>query len=215
MNLKRWILLCGLTTAVFLTVACGGGNSAPYLETFDEAGNWRVAEDNNVLGSVQEGVYDFTVLADQQAFWTTAGESFADGIYEVDATPIEGPVDNGYGMIFRSTNDDDDFYSFQVSGDGYVWIGKYEEGGTIEPTILVNDWWFPSTAVNQGTNVTNRLKVRAEGQNLIFYVNDTEVGRVTDASFQQGDIGVLVRTLGLGGVRVQFDNFSVTPLDAE
>ena len=46
----------------------------------------------------------------------------------------------------------------------------------------------------------------------IFYVNDQEVGRVTDDTFSRGDIGLMVRTLGAGGVHVQFDNYSVTPI---
>jgi hypothetical protein len=49
---------------------------------------------------------------------------------------------------------------------------------------------------------------------MIFFVNDQEVGRVTDNSFRSGDIGVMAETLGLGGVQVHFDNFTVSPLDA-
>jgi hypothetical protein len=77
----------------------------------------------------------------------------------------------------------------------------------------VGDWWFESPAINQGANATNTLRVHAEGQNLIFYVNDQEVGRVTDDAFRSGDIGLMVRTLGESGVHVQFDNFTVTPIE--
>jgi hypothetical protein len=59
----------------------------------------------------------------------------------------------------------------------------------------------------------NKLRVNVEGGNMIFYVNGQEVGRVTDNTFANGDIGVLVETLGLGGVHVQFDNFTVTPIE--
>lgn len=184
-----------------------------YAETFDNPGSWRVASDSNVDGVIENGVYDFTVLADQLTFWTTAGESFADGIYEVEATQIAGPLDNGYGMIFRVDDENDDFYSFQISGDGFVWIGRYRQGGIEEAEPIVQDWWFPSEAVNQGLDQTNTLRVQAESQNMIFFVNDIEVGRVSDASFSRGDIGLMVRTLGLGGVTVHFDNFSVSPIE--
>ena len=82
--------------------------------------------------------------------------------------------------------------------------------GEAEP--LVGEWWFESTAVQQGLNKTNVLRVQAEGGNMIFFVNDQEVGRVTDDAFRSGDVGLMVETLGLGGVQVQFDNVSVTPL---
>lgn len=211
MHQRKWLfVIFGLL--VFSIASCSSAEEA-YLETFDSPQTWRVASDSNVVGFVDNGVYDFTVLADQLTFWTTAGKSFADGIYEVEATQRQGPIDNGYGMIFRVDDENDNFYSFQISGDGYVWIGRYRQGGTEEAEPMIEDWWFPSEAVNQGVDQTNKLRVMAEGQNMIFFVNDTEVGRVSDASFAKGDIGLMVRTLGLGGVNVQFDNFSVTPLE--
>ncbi|MCA9921771.1 MAG: hypothetical protein KC419_25985 [Anaerolineales bacterium] len=203
-----------LFISVFWLAAAGCSSSTgPYTETFDEAGNWRVASDNNVSGEVTDGVYDFTVHADKLTFWTTAGVEFSDGIYEVEATQLEGPDDNGYGMIFRVDDENDNFYTFQISGDGYVWIGRYRDGGSEEAEPIVDEWWFESDAVNTGANVINRLKVQAEGANLLFYINDQEVGRVTDDAFPKGDIGLMVRTLGIGGVHVQFDNFSVTPIE--
>ena len=80
-------------------------------------------------------------------------------------------------------------------------------------TPIIGDWWFESPAIKQGSGITNRLKVRAEAGNLIFYVNDQEVGRVTDNSYANGDIGLIAGSLGQGGVLVQFDNFKVTPLE--
>ncbi|MEM7334123.1 MAG: hypothetical protein AAF490_18705 [Chloroflexota bacterium] len=202
----------GLVILILVLASCNQNDA--YLETFDTPGTWRVASDSNVTGFVDNGVYDFTVLADQLTFWTTAGREFSDGIYEVEATQRSGPVDNGYGMIFRVNDESDDFYSFQISGDGFVWIGRYRQGGIEEAEPIIDDWWFPSEAINQGIDQTNILRVQAEGQNLIFFVNDTEVGRVSDASFANGDIGLMVRTLGLGGVNVEFDNFSVSPLSS-
>lgn len=202
----------GLVILILVLASCNQNDA--YLETFDTPGTWRVASDSNVTGFVDNGVYDFTVLADQLTFWTTAGREFSDGTYEVEATQRSGPVDNGYGMIFRVNDESDDFYSFQISGDGFVWIGRYRQGGIEEAEPIIDDWWFPSEAINQGIDQTNILRVQAEGQNLIFFVNDTEVGRVSDASFANGDIGLMVRTLGLGGVNVEFDNFSVSPLSS-
>lgn len=190
--------------------ACTGQDT--YQETFDAPGSWSAGNDGDAIGEVKEGVYDLFVQADDIIIWTTAVQSFSDGIYEVEATPVEGTVNNGYGMMFRTNNETDDFYLFKVSGDGFVWIGLCKAGCT-EETPLVTEWWFESTAVKKGNNVTNKLKVQAEGANMIFYVNDVEVGRFTDPTLRSGDIGLLVQTLGQGGVRVQFDNFTVSPLD--
>ncbi len=103
------------------------------------------------------------------------------------------------------------FYLLEISGDGYVWLGRCEGGCETNQTMLVGESWFASEAVRQGLNQTNRLRVEVKGGNMVFYVNDTEVGRATDVTFTSGEAGVLVETLGEGGVVVQFDNFSYTP----
>ena len=210
--MRKSILILALI--IFATAACGGGNQ-PYHETFDEPGDWSTDNDDEVRGEVIDGVYDFEVKADDLSSWTTAGLEFSDGWYEVEATQVAGPDNNLYGMVFRINNETDDFYTFQISGDGFVWIGRYQGGGEIEATPIVDDWWFESQAINQGADITNVLKVRTEAGNMIFYVNNQEVGRVTDNSFAEGDIGLIVGSLGEGGVRIHFDNFKVTPLAEE
>ncbi len=201
-----------LLLTLILLASCAKSNpsSLPFIETFDNAGNWGTGEDAYSIGAVVNGVYDFKVLENDISRWVSAGKSFSDGIYEVEATPVEGPLDNGYGLIFRANPEAGDFYLFKVSADGYVWIGRYANGA--EAATIIGDHWFESPVVLRGLNATNKLKVQAEAGNLIFYVNDQEVGRVTDNTLTKGDVGMLVQTLGGGGVRVLFDNLSVKPL---
>lgn len=209
---KSIVSIWALLFLLLVTAGCGGGG--PYVETFDDPGEWSTGSDADVEGEVRNGVYNLLVEADDLFSWTTAGKEFGDGVYEVEATQVDGPLNNGYGMLFRVDNERDDFYLFMISGDGFVWIGRYRNGGDEEILPLVGDWWFESPAVNQGLNNTNVLRVQAEGPNMIFYVNDQEVGRVSDDAFSRGDIGLMVRTLGVGGVQVQFDNFTVTPIES-
>lgn len=187
-----------------------GGSNLPFIETFDEPGDWGVGEDAYSIGKIVDGVYDFKILENDISRWASAGKTFSDGIYEVEATPVEGPLDNGYGLLFRANPEKGDFYLFKISGDGYVWIGRYRDGA--EEATIIGEHWFASPAVMPGLNVTNKLRVQAEAGNMIFYVNDQEVGRVTDNTFTVGDVGILVQTLGGAGVRVLFDNLSVKPL---
>jgi len=202
------VLILGLL--LLSSCARGGKDSLPFIETFDNAGNWGTGEDAYSVGAVVNGVYDFKVLENDISRWVSAGRNFGDGVYEVEATPVEGPLDNGYGLIFRANPEAGDFYLFKVSADGYVWIGRYANGA--EAATIIGDHWFESPAVLRGLNVTNKLKVQAEAGNMIFYVNDQEVGRVTDNTLTRGDVGILVQTLGGGGVRALFDNLSVKPL---
>ena len=207
--LRRGLVL--LAALLLLTACRGGATGLPWEETFDDAGGWSSGEDAYSRGAVVDGGYVFEVLQNDVSRWAAAGQTFSDGIYEVEATQTDGPLDNGYGLLFRANPAAGDFYLFKISGDGYVWIGRYRDGA--EETTLIGDHWFESAAVQGGLNVANRLTVRAEAGNMIFYVNGQEVGRVTDNTFTAGDVGLLVQTLGGAPVTVRFDNLSVRPLD--
>lgn len=205
---KRLLLPVALLL-IGILAACGGG-SAPYAEPFDEPGTWTVGDDTYTEGKIEGGVYDLLIKGDDVRRWTHAGESFGDGVYQVETTQVEGPLDNGFGMIFRADTDAGNFYLFKISGDGYVWIGRYRDSA--EEMAIVGNHWIQSTAVQQGLNATNVLRVQAESGNLIFFVNNQEVGRITDNAFSSGDIGLFAETLGSPGVRVHFDNFTVEPI---
>jgi hypothetical protein len=184
----------------------------PYLETFDDVGGWTAGEGASATGQVSDGAYEMVIDLSGDSFWATAGRNFADGVYQVEATPLEGAEDNGYGMLFRVDAEAEQFYVFKVSSDGYVYIGLCSDSCADQMALIGRDW-FESPAVIQGLGVTNVLRVLASGPDLTFYVNDVEVGRVTDETLQAGDIGLLSETFTPGGLRLAFDNFSVEPLD--
>lgn len=186
----------------------------PYLETFDSVGQWTAGEGANSIGQIVEGTYEMSSDLSGDSFWATAGRNFGDGTYQVEATPIEGAEDNGYGLVFRVDANSESFYVFKVSSDGYVYIGLCSVS-CLEQEALVDRDWFASPAVFPGFGATNVLRVDASGPTMTFYVNDVEVGQATDETLPSGDIGLLTETFTPGGLRVAFDNFSVTPLDGE
>jgi hypothetical protein len=182
-----------------------------YEETFDRVGSWGTGSSAEVQGEVVNGRYEMLVMIDYGLFTATAGELFDDGIYEVTATQLGGPLNNGYGMIIRADRAADAFYAFEISGDGYVWIGWCQDLCRGEAVALVGGDWFASEAVKTGLLETNVLRVAASGPRMTFYVNGIEVGRTSDGRLTQGDIGVMVETLGQRNVSVAFDDFRVAP----
>jgi hypothetical protein len=187
--------------------------TTPYSETFDIAGAWMAGEGANAKGDISGGLYEMTLGADtfDDQFWAAGGQNFADAIFEVEATPLEGIEDNGYGMLFRVDTDQDSFYVFKVSSDGYVFIALCM-AGCAEQQVLVDRDWFESQAINRGFNTTNTLRVVATGPEMSFFVNDTLVGQATDDTLKNGDIGLFGETFAPGGLRVAFDNFHVSPI---
>ncbi len=219
MTRNRWLILIGGIILVLLLLwqipqrFQPGGETAEYLETFDEAGTWTIGHDVNASGIVADGRYEISVDQIGDIFWVTGGENFSDGNFEVQTLPIEGTIDNGYGMLIRVDEKKGRFYMFKVSSDGFVFIGFCDDS-CLETKALVSQDWFSSPAVNQGLE-TNFLRISALGPEMTFFVNDIEVGRVTDESLKSGDIGLLAETFAPGGIVVAFDNFKVTPIEID
>jgi len=111
---------------------------------------------------------------------------------------MEGPLDNNLGVLVRYQSDDDNFYWFQISSDGYFAIDLMQAG---EWVTLVS--WEASTAIRQGLDVVNRLRVECEGSQFAFAVNGTDLATITDATLSTGSIGLAAGTFGEPGVVVR------------
>jgi hypothetical protein len=193
-----------LVTLIVVLSACRQVSGLPYMANFDEAGAWTQTSSRQADISVQDGQLYILIKQPDTLAWSAAGLSLADFTLEVEAAPLEGPDDNGYGVIARRV-DDENFYSFQISGDGYFIIQKRVKG---KWRNLSGDWQA-SPAIHVGRQV-NHLRVTCKGSTLTFVVNETQLAQVTDGEFARGDIGVVASTLAEPGVRVAFDNVSVT-----
>lgn len=127
-------------------------------------------------------------------------------IIEVDATKTAGPDDNYLGVICRF-QDENNFYFFTISSDGYAGIAMYKAGTM---SILSGSSFESSSAVNQGA-VTNHIRADCVGDTLTLYVNGTQVTSITDSTFGSGgDAGLLARANGTSGVDILFSNFVVS-----
>ena len=210
-------------------------NGAVLYETsFDQPGDWGVGEQEGATGTIDQGVYEMVVRAPRGFFWSTAGVSLTDGQFEVDVAQTSGSLHSGYGLLLRANGAVTDaagtdagstdavapgsaassargqsFYVFEISGDGYVWIGWCQKGCS-EATTLVGEGWFSSDAINLGLNATNNLRVEAHGARMAFFINGVKVGQIADGTTIAGDAGFFVETLGEGELSVRFDNFRVT-----
>lgn len=208
-----------------------------YVATFDTfQQDWNLAPGRLKSEILDTGALRLEVGDVNSLPFSEAKPYFADFDLRVQATPIDGPQDNnnGYGVIFRLQNkdnsspDDDDFYLFLVSSDGYYRVVR---AFNREQTELST--WIPSPAVNQGLNVTNWLRVVAKGDQFQFYINGQQVqlcipddptqkstyttaclgGKMLDSlvddSIPNGQIGVAAQTFDEAGVVVDFDNLVV------
>lgn len=194
------------------TGTAGGGDvasSGDFADTFapGQTGSWLFEQDE--LGStaiVNEQLVITLAAPNTIQYATLDGQTFGDFALEVDATQRAGPAESSYGVLFRMV-DGHQFYRFEITGNGLYMIERHNDDGTW--TRLVPDW-TPTSAIVQGMNQTNRLRVLAVGSSLTFYVNDILLTTVTDTTYPSGAIALDAGTFGGANMQVSFDNLAIT-----
>lgn len=213
---RRMILLALLLAMV--TAACSLGNSGP--DPCDSGGallqddfsgeqscGWALYNRGGTVVEITEGVLQISTSQPGQIWWTNPGRQFSDTIITVQARQVDGPNDNAYGVICRYQNEEN-FYLFLISGDGYYMIGKYESGSN-RIIYLTGDGEFQfSEVINQGV-ATNQVRASCVGEELTLSVNGIPLATVVDDSFATGDAGLGVSTFEPGTAVVQFDDLRV------
>ncbi len=198
-----------LSLLLLLLVACAGrdgGAAEAWRVAFDDGAGWEVSSDAVADVGVSDGVLRVHVLSVGQVAWATSESRWGDVTVSVDATQVSGPQDNEYGVLARM-QDDESFYAFSVSGDGFARAARYDAGTW---TVLGSDW-APHDAILQG-EATNRLELVADGAHFDFRVNGESVLQVDDATFAAGRLGLYAGAFAEGDVVVTFDNLEVVPL---
>lgn len=209
---RCWVIFLLVT----LLTACGSQdgkgdkpNSLPFKDDFTEQGSWHTTSDPEVEIAYRDGGLSIQVKVLDRVAWTVSGRQFEDLAVDVDATQVDGPDDNSYGLIARY-QDDKHFYRFEISGDGYYAIHA-RDGQEWIP--LVN--WTESRAINRG-QASNHLRVECRGTSLSFYVNGQLLHQVDDERYSRGDVGLVAATLySQTGTHILFENFEVSELEEE
>jgi hypothetical protein len=193
---------CDISTEVSLDNAIFHDQFVP-----GQTGNWLVEGDESGRAAIIDEQLNIEVDAPQLIHYVTLDEpSFDDFILQVDVTRVAGELESSSGVLFRMQAAQQ-FYRFDITGNGFYLIERRNVDGSW--TRFLEDW-TESAAINTGLNATNRLKVKAEGPNLAFYVNDQMLLQATDASYVTGKIALAAGTFGRPGTHVAFDNVIVT-----
>jgi hypothetical protein len=139
-------------------------------------------------------------------YWTINEQKYSDTEIDVDAVLLDGPTNDNFGVICRFV-DNDNFYGFLVTHDGYYGIFKMQAGKMILSGNKLNlDF---SEAIRQG-GVVNHISAECNGKILKLTVNDSLLAEIQDESFQSGQVGLIAGAYNIAGVQVLFDNLKVT-----
>jgi hypothetical protein len=174
-----------------------------YQDDFsDPRSGWDDAFDKYTMKQYGNQKYYIVVQTSNLVAWGLANRDISDFVLEADAAQEEGPDNNGYGLLFR-WQDRQNFYRFDISGDGFYLLSKFVKG---EWVTLVD--WSESPYINKG-KTANRLKVVAFGPSISIYANDQLLATVNDNTFAHGNFGVFAGTFSEPNLWVSFDNIRV------
>ena len=169
----------------------------------DVCSGWETYSDAEVANGYADDVYFIEVKVPDTFWWIMAGQDFTDVVIKVETTQEVSAIDNSWGVLCRY-QDDDNFYFFEISNDGFYTIIVQENG---EYITLVD--WTESGVINQGQGAPNQLTVTCDGDLLSLAVNGQILAKVRDSTFTHGEVGFEVSTFEQGGARILFDNLVV------
>jgi hypothetical protein len=179
-----------------------------YQDNFSDSNSgWTHRQNANSTMDYVKGGYHINITTSDLMAISIANHYFQSNVsIEVDATKTAGPDDNFIGVICRF-QDENNFYFFAISSDGYAGIAMYKDSTM---SILSGSSFESSSAVNQGA-ATNHIRADCNGNTLTLYVNGPQVYSITDSTFGSGrNAGLLARANGTSGVDILFSNFMVS-----
>ena len=150
----------------------------------------------------EDGALHLNVVDSNSYLWTTTGDVFDNFDYQVQALKLGGPDDNSFGVVYRF-QDADNFYTFEISSDGFFAVNKFENGKWVPLTE-----WQSSPVIKTGFD-SNWVGVSAVGNQYAFFINGVQVETLVDDTFSGGSIGVIASSYSEPNVNIAFDDVLV------
>jgi len=171
----------------------------------DNSGNWYTFVDDTGITDYENQGFRININESSAYHWTNPDFEFTDTRIEIEATKLSGPEENDFGIICRY-HDENNFYFFTISSDGYYGIAKIVDG--VESLVGMDELGFDESAINAGES-TNLVGADCIGTKLKLYVNEKKLAEVSDSDFSSGDIGLIASTYEEPGTDILFDNLIV------
>jgi hypothetical protein len=183
-------------------VVLGGGSGEVTLEddfSDPEVSNLDVSEDETSRSAYEDGAYVLEVKVPETLVWVVVGGPLSDIDAELEAELPAGEDVVAAGLVFHY-QDDENFYLFSVTNDGYYTLEVLQNG---EWATLINP--TPSDEIESDRN---RLQVVTEGDRIALYVNGSLLEETVDGTFTSGEVGLAASTFENSAGAVRFNDFA-------
>ncbi len=175
-----------------------------WQDNFDTDRNWPVGDDTFSAASVTGGNMVLTGKTTLDG-WRLTWPKVADFYMEMTVKTGDCTGSDRYGMIVRvpDLKTADSGYLFGFTCDGRYALRKWDGKAM---TSLIG--WTSSSAIQAGSNQTNRLGLMAVGSRLILYANGTLLKEAQDSAFNDGGFGVFIGANQTTNFTVYIDNMA-------
>jgi hypothetical protein len=171
-------------------------------ETFDDPASsvFGVEETDISRFAFEDGGYLVEVREPEYLVWWLADANFSDIVISADTVFPPATQVAAAALVFHY-QDDDNFYLFSVSNDGYYTLEIKRDGAW---DVLIS--WTESPEIDA---VRNAIRVETRGERIALYVNDALLEETLDTTFSAGDIAVAVVSFDATPAIVRFDNLTI------
>lgn len=193
--------LTSLTSELFDTPS----GAVLFQDDFSDTSSGWENQSDELFGTVDyfDGYYRIEVQGDHKMIWAGPGLNFTDVRLEADMIKVIGTPDDLFGLVCRAA-DNENYYFFVISSDGYYGIGKTLNG---VQSLISADGMKPSEIISQGKTI-NHLRADCIADRLELSINGQLVAQVNDNDLPRGDVGLLAGNLASLENVVLFDNLS-------
>ena len=179
----------------------------------DDLSQWRSGWESEYDGSSGKVFYSGNSLHIRDndppdgSLYHRLSKNFNNFILEVDTKMVAGTIDNWQGVTVRD-KDEDNYYDFSISADGYYGIQKFENSRLTQLSGPTS-----SSYIKTGIGATNRLHCEVDGNTLSFSVNGHHLITVTDSTFKEGGVTLSVNSCPSNSyTEVAYTNLVITTI---
>jgi hypothetical protein len=159
-----------------------------FQDKFSNDKNWALTADNHNDMYVKNGVLVMKAFnPDQWDGWALTWPKTTNFYIEMTATTQDCSGLDRYGLILCSKQDASVGYLFGFSCDGRYSFRKWDG---VKYTKYVD--WTKNSAILKGSDETNRLGVKADGDHFTLYANGVKLTDFHENSYSSGYFGVFV-----------------------
>jgi hypothetical protein len=183
-------------------VAPLGGGEVLFREQFTDPASSVFGESESAVSrfAFVDGGYQIDLFEPEYVAWWTIKEDLSDVLISTDVFFSPGTRNVAAAIVFHY-QDDDNFYLFSVSDDGYYTLELQFAGSW---TSLID--WTSSPEIDA---VRNELQVETRGNQIVLYVNGVRLEATSDVAFTSGDVGIANVSFSEAPTSVRFESLIV------